>query len=100
MFSFIGIPYAFTKIKEVVENNNLTQEWGVSALPKSEVFSYDVNLGGTSMLVVNHEEMEEQNEIFNFLSQIFVNDIEESCNLYQEVAGYYDMVPSINYMEN
>ncbi len=100
LFSFIGTPYVFTKIKEVVENNNLTQEWGVSALPKSDVFCYDVNLGGISMLVINHEEMDDQLAVFDFLNQIFVNDNEDSCTFYQEVAEYYDMVPSINYMEN
>lgn len=101
LFSIIGTSNLFTRIKELVENNNLTQEWGVSKLPKNETFCYDVNLGGYSFMVVNNEEVDDdQYYVYDFLTQIFATDNDESCDFYNEVAEYYDMVPSTNYMVN
>ncbi len=100
LFSVIGTPSLFTKIKELVENNNLSQEWAVAKLPKDDVLCYDVNLGGASLMMINNESVDEQNYVYNFLTEIFTSDNDASHLFYKEAAENYDMVPSIVYLED
>lgn len=97
IFSVIGGPYIFSRIKQLSENESEYQDWVIARLPKTETLMYDVDLGGYSWLVINKENITDQQAVFDFLTQLFNSANEYSIELIQEMSELYDMVPSVNY---
>ena len=74
--SIIGAPWLFTMIKDKVAEMNLTQEWAVARIPKSEVLTNEVNFGGCSWMLINKGEDEDKELVFDFLGRMFGNNQE------------------------
>lgn len=97
IFSVIGAPYYFSAIKQLVQEKGLDQTWGLTKIPKSDSFQYDVDLGGYSWLVLNKNDPEIQQVAIDFLLQIFNQESDFSREMSREMAEKYDLVPAINY---
>ena len=96
IFSIPGTPHSFSAIKQSVQETGEEQEWDLTQLPKSNAFQFNVDLGGCSWLIVNKEEIDDQEAVFDFLMRIFNQENESSRALIYEMSETYDLVPAVN----
>ena len=88
ILSIIAEPYAFSKIKREVLDNDDTQVWDVVNIPKSNIFSNNVNSGNYSMMVLNQEYdlNPDYTNIFDFLTTIFYTNDSMSQDFYFNIS--------------
>ncbi len=90
IFSVIGVPWYFSKIKQMVKEKETEQVWEVAGIPKSDNLPYDVDAGGYSWLVVKKDD-DDQESFIDFLVQIFNQNNDYSCETLRNLAEFYDL---------
>ena len=98
IFSVIGGPYWFSRIKTLSAEQGSVYNFAVSRTPKNSVLMYEADLGGFSWLVVDKGDSEATQAMTDFLSIMFNQDNNEIQDLFSNVLTSCDLVPCVTFL--
>ena len=94
--AFIGNASRFSSLKRIQEEGESTGkdigEWRVTRLPKSEIFSKEVSMGGCSWMVINKDTQYDENGQ-NIAVDFVMRTFGTFPDLAKRMAKEYDIVP-------
>lgn len=100
IFSVIGGPYWFSRIKTLSAEQGGVYNFAVSRTPKNSVLMYEADLGGFSWLVVDKGDSEATQAMTDFLSIMFNQNNNEIRDLFSNVLTSYDLVPCVSFLQD
>lgn len=100
IFSVIGGPYWFSRIKTLSAEQGGVYNFAVSRTPKNSVLMYEADLGGFSWLVVDKGDSEATQVMIDFLSIMFNQNNNEIRDLFSNVLTSYDLVPCVSFLQD
>ncbi|MBR1677337.1 MAG: carbohydrate ABC transporter substrate-binding protein [Clostridia bacterium] len=100
IFSVIGGPYLFSRIKTLSAERGVVYDFAVSKTPKNNDLMYEADLGGFSWLVMNRGNSETPQAVIDFLTIMFNQNNNEIRALFSNVLISCDLVPCVSFFQD